>query len=188
MRLGYVPLKSEFDNSVSHALEYYVADNALALWAEALGKADDARLFRQRSLGWRKYFSPEYGTLRPLLPDGSFLTPFNPRQGENFEPSPGFHEGNAWNYTFYVPHDVDGLVKLMGGAKKFTANLQAIFDKGLYDPANEPDIISSRVSKARHGARRTSRAACSANISPRSPTAFPATTIRVPCRHGPYSR
>ena len=140
MRLGYVPLKSEFDNSVSHALEYYVADNALALWAEALGKADDARLFRQRALGWRKYFSAEYGTLRPLLPDGSFLTPFNPRQGENFEPSPGFHEGNAWNYTFYVPHDVDGLVKLMGGAKKFTANLQAIFDKGLYDPANEPDI------------------------------------------------
>lgn len=80
------------------------------------------------------------GTFRPILPDGRFLTPFDPKQGENFEPSPGFHEGNAWNYTFYVPHDIKGLTKLMGGKKKFLANLQSVFDSGNYDPANEPDI------------------------------------------------
>ncbi len=140
VRLGYCPLLEQYDNSVSHALEYYVADAALATLADSLGKKDDARLFRARSLGYKHYYSPEYGTLRPLLPDGSFLSPFNPRQGENFEPSPGFHEGNAWNYTFYVPHDIPGLCRLMGGKKKFVDRLQSVFDQGFYDPANEPDI------------------------------------------------
>lgn len=122
------------------ALEYYIADNALSRLANALGKKDDARLFHNKSLGYRHYFDKEYGMLRPLMPDGTFYKPFNPRQGENFEPSPGFHEGNAWNYTFYVPHDVMGLAKLMGGQKKFIDKLQSVFDKGYYDPANEPDI------------------------------------------------
>lgn len=140
MKLGYVPLREEFDNSVSHALEYYIADYALSRMAEALGKTADAKLFRQRAMGYKHYFSKEAGTLRPLLPDGSFLTPFNPRQGENFEPCPGFHEGSAWNYTFYVPHDIPGLAKLMGGRKAFVDKLQSVFDTGAYDPANEPDI------------------------------------------------
>ena len=57
--------------------------------------------------------------MRPILPDGTFYGPFDPLQGANFEPSPGFHEGNSWNYTFYVPHHVKGLAKLMGGQKRF---------------------------------------------------------------------
>ena len=142
---GYVPLgmysaDNSGDNSVSHALEYYIADHSLSLLAEALGRTEDAALFRERSLGYRHYYSEEYGTLRPITKDGSFLTPFDPRQGENFEPVPGFHEGSAWNYTFYVPHDVKGLAKLMGGQRKFVNKLQKVFDEGLYDPANEPDI------------------------------------------------
>ena len=137
---GYVPLREQYDNSVSHALEYYIADYALSRLAKALGKTADAKLFYDRSMGYKHYYSPEYGTLRPLLPDGSFYSPFDPKQGENFEPSPGFHEGNAWNYTFYVPHDVLGLAKLMGGKDKFVKRLQSVFDNGYYDPANEPDI------------------------------------------------
>lgn len=142
---GYVPLgmysaDNSGDNSVSHALEYYIADHSLSLLAEALGRTEDAALFRKRSLGYRNYYSEEYGTLRPITKDGSFLTPFDPRQGENFEPVPGFHEGSAWNYTFYVPHDVKGLARLMGGQRKFVNKLQKVFDEGLYDPANEPDI------------------------------------------------
>ncbi len=137
---GYVPLREQYDNSVSHALEYYIADWNLANFARALGKTEDAKLFRERSLGYKHYYSKEFGTLRPILPDGSFYSPFDPKQGENFEPSPGFHEGNAWNYTFYVPHDIKGLAKLMGGDKKFVDNLQKVFDDGNYDPANEPDI------------------------------------------------
>lgn len=138
--LGYVALREQYDNSVSHALEYYIADYALSRFAEALGKKEDAEMFYKRSLGYKHYFSPEYGTFRPKLPDGQFLSPFDPKLGANFEPNPGFHEGNAWNYTFYVPHDVYGLAKLMGGKKKFVDNLQYVFDQGYYDPANEPDI------------------------------------------------
>ena len=140
MNLGYVPLREQYDNSVSHALEYYIADYSLYTLAKALGKKEDAKLFYKRSMGYKNYYCKEFGTLRPILPDGKFYSPFDPKQGENFEPSPGFHEGNAWNYTFYVPHDIAGLAKLMGGKKAFVDKLQMVFDKGYYDPANEPDI------------------------------------------------
>ncbi|KXB83590.1 putative alpha-1,2-mannosidase [Prevotella sp. DNF00663] len=145
LQRGYVPLgeyaaDESGDNSVSHALEYYVADNALANLADALGKKDDAKRFRKQSLGYRHYYSKEFGTLRPIKADGTFLTPFNPKDGADFSNAPGFHEGSAWNYTFYVPHDVKGLAKLMGGNKKFVDRLQMVFDQKLYDPANEPDI------------------------------------------------
>lgn len=140
LELGYVALRGQFDNSVSHALEYYVADNALSLFADALGKKEDARRFRTQSLKYKNYFSKEYGTFRPKLPNGAFLTPFNPKLGENFEPNPGFHEGSAYNYSFFVPHDIAGLSKLMGGRQKFVRALQAIFDEGHYDPTNEPNI------------------------------------------------
>ena len=145
LAVGYVPLglysaDASGDNSVSHALEYYIADHALALLAADLGHSEDAARFHAQSLQYKHYYCPTFGTLRPLQQDGTFLEPFNPRQGENFEPVPGFHEGSAWNYTFYVPHDVTGLADLMGGRKAFVNKLQKVFDEGLYDPANEPDI------------------------------------------------
>lgn len=145
IELGYIPLgyysgDMSGDNSVSHALEYYVADNALAWLARERGDIALADTLQKRALGYRNYYSTESGTLRPITPDGKFLDPFNPRQGENFETVPGFHEGSAWNYTFYVPHDVEGLSKMMGGKRKFVDKLQKVFDEGLYDPTNEPDI------------------------------------------------
>ena len=139
-QLGYVPLREKYDNSVSHALEYYVADHALSRFASALGKKEDAARFYAQSLNYKKYYSPEYGVFRPILPDGTFLSPFNPKQGENFEDVPGFHEGSSWNYSFMVPHDIPGLIKMHGGNKKFTRKLQEVFDDGHYDPTNEPNI------------------------------------------------
>lgn len=142
---GYVPLgayaqDNSGDNSVSHALEYYVADYALGNLATVLGHKSDAQLFYKRSQGYRHYYNKEYGVLRPRHADGSWLKPFNPNDGADFSNAPGFHEGSAWNYTFYVPHDVHGLARLMGGSKSFVSKLQHVFDQGLYDPANEPDI------------------------------------------------
>ena len=58
--------------------------------------------------------------------EGKFYEPFDPKEGANFAPSPGFHEGNAWNYTFFVPHDINGLVNLMGADKKFVDKLQSL--------------------------------------------------------------
>lgn len=172
---GYIPLgyfAQDFsgDNSVSHALEYYVADNALALLSDKLAqeakssaqKAEYqkyAKEFRKRSKGWRHYYSKESGTLRPLNSDGTFLAPFNPKDGTDFSNTPGFHEGSAWNYTFYVPHDIEGLAKAMGGDKAFVAKLQKVFDEGLYDPANEPDIaypfLFSRFKGEEHRTEKT---------------------------------
>lgn len=142
---NYIPLGAHAgdlsgDNSVSHALEYYVADNALAWLARQRGDIALAKELETRSKGYKNYYSKESGTLRPLNDDGTFLTPFNPKQGVNFEPVPGFHEGTAWNYTFFIPHDVEGLAKLMGGKRKFVDKLQMVMDSALYDPANEPDI------------------------------------------------
>ena len=142
---GYIPLgffaaDGSGDNSVSHALEYYVADAALAWLADERSDHDFAAELRRRAAGWKHYYSSESGTLRPRNPDGTFLSPFDPRQGENFEAVPGFHEGSAWNYTFFVPHDVEGLAAAIGGRRNFVDKLQKVFDEGLYDPANEPDI------------------------------------------------
>lgn len=141
MALAYVPIREPFDNSVSHALEYYVADWSLAQLAKALGKKEDADLFYKRSLGYKQYYCKDYGTFRPKRPDGTFYSPFDPLLGADFEPNPGFHEGNAWNYTFAIPHDVPGLIRMMGGEKPFTQKLQSVFDKGYFDVTNEPDII-----------------------------------------------
>ena len=145
LQKAYIPIgvhAGDFsgDNSVSHALEYYVADNALSRLAAERGDTEFSKQLSQRAKGYQNYYSKESGTLRPLNQDGTFLTPFDPRQGENFEPVPGFHEGSAWNYSFYAPHDVEGLIKLNGGKKPFVDKLQMVFDEGLYDPANEPDI------------------------------------------------
>ena len=142
---GYIPLgvyaqDLAGDVSVSHALEYYVADHALSVLADSLGHKEDSEMFMRHSMRYRHYYCPDYGTLRPLNPDGSFYEPFDPGQGADFETAPGFHEGSAWNYTFYVPHDIKGLAKLMGGRRAFVEKLQTVFDSGLYDPANEPDI------------------------------------------------
>ncbi|MDP4271965.1 MAG: GH92 family glycosyl hydrolase [Bacteroidota bacterium] len=140
LKFGYIPLREQFDKSVSHALEYYVADWNLSQFAKALGKEKDAERYLAQSLRYKGYFDKEFNMIRPRMADGKFLTPFNPRQGENFQPCPGFHEGSAWQYAFYVPHDIPGLMMLMGGAKPFVSTLQKVFDENLFDMANEPDI------------------------------------------------
>lgn len=142
---GYIPVglfaqDMSGDNSVSHALEYYVADNALAEFARAMGEEEFAKTMDSRAAGWKRYYSKEYGSLRPINEDGTFITPFDPEAGANFSNTIGFHEGSAWNYTFFVPHDIEGLKKIMGGDKIFTERLWSIFENGLYDPTNEPDI------------------------------------------------
>ena len=138
--MGYFAADMSGDNSVSHALEYYVADNALAWLADEFGESEFADQLRERASGWKNYYSQESGTFRPLDKEGNFMKGFKPEQGMNFEPVTGFHEGSAWNYTFYVPFDVEGLTQIMGGEANFISKLQKVFDKDLYDPTNEPDI------------------------------------------------
>jgi len=141
LQLGYVPVDDEgpYDGSVSTSLEYYLADAAIGRLAAALGYADDAKLFQQKSLNYQKLFDVSTGMLRPKKRNGDWHSPFNPDGGRNFEPTAGYIEGTAWNYRFYVPHDVPGLIKLLG-EDEFVRQLDLTFDSGKFDMANEPDI------------------------------------------------
>lgn len=142
LKHGYVPVDDEdtWGGSVSTSLEYYVADWNLSQLARALGHNDDAKLFAQRAANYRKLFDPISGMLRPKYANGQWLTPYDPELGRNFEPAPGYVEGNAWNYRFYVPHDMPGLIDQLGGEQAFLVQLLACFDTDNYDMANEPDI------------------------------------------------
>lgn len=140
--IGYVPIDNEgtWDGTVSTSLEYYVADFSLGQLAKALGKQADFIKYDSKAQGYKTLFDPDSGMLRPKFRNGKWLTPFDPELGRNFEPAPGYVEGNAWNYRFYVPHDIPGLISLLGGDDRFIEQVNMCFETDNYDMANEPDI------------------------------------------------
>lgn len=142
IELGYVPIDGEdkWGGTVSTSLEYYIADWNLAMLAKELGHNTDYQQFHQRSLEYKKLFDASTGMLRPKHSDGKWFSPYDPQLGRNFEPAPGYIEGNAWNYRFYVPHDIKGLIQLIGGTDNFSEQLELTFTSGNFDMANEPDI------------------------------------------------
>ncbi|MBJ7879817.1 GH92 family glycosyl hydrolase [Gelidibacter salicanalis] len=131
---------TDHGGSVSTTQEYNAADNAIAQLANALGIKDDYKRFKKRSLSYKKLFDKKLKMLRPRLQNGEWYEPFDPYAGANFSENIGFIEGNAWQYSFMMPHDIDGLIKLMNGGKGFTDQLQKIFDTEQFDMANEPGI------------------------------------------------
>lgn len=129
---GWVPLVTNRDAysgssaegsqfSVSHTLEYGYSAFAAAQFAAALGKAGERAEFLRLSRGWEHLYDAESGFVRPRKPDGSFLAEFDPRKAWV-----GYQEGNAWQYTFYVPHDAAGLIGRMGRAT-FLERLEDVF-------------------------------------------------------------
>lgn len=140
--LGYIPENSlaKVWGTVSTTLEYNISDWNLAQMAKILGKTSDYDYFLRRSQSYRHYFDTETKMLRPRMKNGQWLTPFNPEAGKNFEPVIGFVEGNAWQYRFYVPHDIPGMIQLVGGEEAFYQALTDCFATNNYDMANEPDI------------------------------------------------
>ncbi len=136
----YIPLKAQYDNSVSQALELYVADYSLSVVAEKLGKTADAQMLRERAMGYKIYFDNNYGLLRPVLEDGKYMEGFDPLEGQNFESVSGFHEGTSWNYSFSTTFDTPGLIKLFGSKQRFVDSLENCFKKGYFDMGNEPDM------------------------------------------------
>ena len=107
--------------SASHTLEYSFSAYAVAQMAKQLEKEDDYRKLTQLSNGWKLLYDPETKFIRPKDEDGVFLDNFNPSQ-----PWRGFQEGNAWQYTLYVPHDVQGLIDTLG-IDEFNHRLENIF-------------------------------------------------------------
>ncbi|WP_246124826.1 GH92 family glycosyl hydrolase [Algibacter pacificus] len=137
---GYLTTTTVHSGSVSTTQEYNVSDFAIAQLAKALNKQEDYNTFSERAISYRKLFDKEFNLLRPRNHDGSWLTPYIPEAGANFEKNLGFIEGNAWQYTFMAAHDTKGLIELMGGQTPFVKRLEEVFDKNQFDMANEPDI------------------------------------------------
>ena len=145
LKYGYIPEdaknKRSVWGSVSTAQEYGIADWNLAQMAKVLGKQDEYNFFYDRSLLYKNYFDSSTNFLRPKLADGSWYKPFNPSvTGGSYVSQAGFVEGNSWHYTFFEPHDIPGLIKLMGGEKNFTKKLATCFDSSYFIMSNEPDM------------------------------------------------
>lgn len=141
LKNGYVSVDSGVAGPVSVTQEYNVADYAIAQLAKALGKQEDLKKFKERSISYRKLFNTETKFLQPKHNNGEWMENFDPLAGANFEHNPGFIEGNAWQYLFMLTHDVEGLIDLMGGEKEFEEKLDAVFEENHFDMANEPDFV-----------------------------------------------
>lgn len=126
MKLGYVP-EDKSGSSVSKTLEYAYDDWAIAQAAYKLGRLDIYNEFMNRSDNWKNVYDSSVGFTRPKGSDEKFLTKFDPLKTEG----QGFIEGNAWNYSLYVPHDVPGMIQKMGGREKFSKHLDELFSMHL---------------------------------------------------------
>ncbi|HJU25902.1 MAG TPA: GH92 family glycosyl hydrolase, partial [Rhodanobacteraceae bacterium] len=124
MRLGYVPEDRE-PESVSKTLEYAFDDWTIARMAKAMGRNDVAENFERRARDWRNVFDPSTGFARPRLADRKFREPFDPARAGG---DSGFTEGNSWQYSWYEPQDVGGLIRELGGDDKLVAKLDSAFD------------------------------------------------------------
>jgi putative alpha-1,2-mannosidase len=109
--------------SASHTLEYSFSAYAAAQLAQALGKPAEYERFMRLAKGWERLFDPETGFIRPKDAQGKFITDFDPKKAWH-----GFQEGNAYQYTFYVPHDPAGLIRKVG-MEQFNQRLQSTFEQ-----------------------------------------------------------
>ena len=140
VKRGYLTTSSTKSGSVSTTQEYNITDFAISQLAKSMNKKEDEIFYGKRSISYRKLFDSEFGLLRPKNPDDSWVTPFSPNTGANFQKNLGFIEGNSWQYTFMVAHDTRGLMKLIGGKEAYSNQLQKVFNSNQFDMANEPDI------------------------------------------------
>nr|WP_236886146.1 GH92 family glycosyl hydrolase [Elizabethkingia anophelis] len=139
---GYIPAEKN-GTSVSNTLEYAYDDWAIAQLAKHLGETEIYNQFIKRSENWRNNFDKTTGFMRPRMADGSFKKDFDllSTHGQ------GFIEGNSWNYSFFVPHNPEGLIQQMGGKQKFTSKLDKLFSMHLPDEffADTEDITREGI-------------------------------------------
>lgn len=140
IKYGYIPLEdSVWDafhrrEQVSRTLEYAFDDYALSRFADALGKTEDYNTLKKRSENWKNVYDSQTGFVRGRYSDGKWIEPFDPYKKASF-----ICEGTPFQYTWYVPHDIPGLIQAMGGNENFIAKLNEFFDKGHYWHGNETD-------------------------------------------------
>ena len=150
LKHGYIPEDRPGEwvwGSVATSLEYYLADWSIGQLAKTLGKDSISGIYQQRSLGYKHYYEPLTRFLRPKKENGSWHIPFNPDSIKGSIPNAtfpcggvGYTEGNAWQYNFFVPHDITGLIGLMG-RENFLRRLNECFEQpDRFVLFNEPDM------------------------------------------------
>ena len=149
-KYGYIPWNLDPENeTVAKALEYCEADDGVAKVAKLLGKTDDYNYFYNRSRSYKKYWDPETRFLRAVSTEGKYHMPFNPFGAEHR--TNDYTEGNAWQYTFLVPHDVRGLISLFGSDKAFMSKLDSLFFVEGYAGDNASPDMSGMTGQYAHG-------------------------------------
>ncbi|MFZ1518414.1 MAG: GH92 family glycosyl hydrolase [Ignavibacteriaceae bacterium] len=148
-KLGYVADDQEVE-SVSKTLEYAYDDWSISQVAKFLGKEEDYKYFSNRAEYYRNLFDPTTNFMRAKLSDGKWKSPFNPRSSEHRNNE--YTEGNAWQYSWFVPQDVEGLISVFGGKEKFTQKLDSLFSiDSKLDGENPSSDISGMIGQYAHG-------------------------------------
>ena len=145
---GFIPADKMME-AIAYDMEYAIADWAVAQAAQKLGKQEDYEYFLKRSKSYKNYFDASTGFMRGKMLDGSWRTPFSPYASSHRDDD--YCEGNAWQYTWLVPHDVEGLVECFGSKEAFVNKLDSLFlANGDMGEASSPDI-SGLIGQYAHG-------------------------------------
>jgi predicted alpha-1,2-mannosidase len=147
--LGYIPA-DKVNESVSRTLEYAYDDWCIAQVAKHLGADEDYKTYSSRAEYYKNLFDASTGFMRGKLADGTWRSPFNPKRSDHNVHD--YTEGNAWQYSWFVPQDVQGLINLHGGKEKFSLKLDSLFtiDSKVEGDNASPDI-SGLIGQYAHG-------------------------------------
>ena len=150
-KYGYVP-QDKYGSSVTVTVEYAYDDWCIAQVAKKLGKMDDYATFMKRSASWNNLFDPLTGFIRAKNSDGSWVVPFDPYLSEHDEHKAMYTEGNAWQHSFFVPQDVNGLANAYGSSGQFIKKLDSLFTvSSEIKGANKSPDVSGLIGQYAHG-------------------------------------
>ncbi|RTL09971.1 MAG: alpha-mannosidase [Flavobacteriaceae bacterium] len=141
---GFISIDDEHE-SVSKTLEYAYDDWCIAQMAQILKKQEDYQYFMKRSQNWKNIFDWETGFMRPKK-NGGWDKPFDPREVNN-----NFTEGNSWQYSFFVPQDIEGMIQAYGGEEKFEAKLDEMFNSESKTTGREQVDVTGLIGQYAHG-------------------------------------
>lgn len=144
IKFGFLPVEIEHE-SVSKTLEYAYNDWCIAIFAQALGKIDVAKLFFERAQYYKNLYNPKHGFMQAKL-FNTFQEPFDPRE-VNFN----FTEGNSWQYSFFVPQDISGMIALYGGREAFINKLDELFSAPMKTTGRHQVDITGLIGQYAHG-------------------------------------
>ena len=145
---GFIPADSQVE-SVARAMEYAISDWAIAAMAKDMGKTEDAEYFSERSKYYQKYFNESTGFMRGKMGEDSWRTPFSPISSQHRNDD--YCEGNAWQYTWLVPQDVEGLIELFGSEEAFVTKLDSLFSMPSIKVEGASADITGLIGQYAHG-------------------------------------